>query len=120
VNWLAWKKDNVYPIIIEGDFNLLRFPHEKSKGRFDNYWPYLFPAVIDSIDLREVSMIGRQFTWANSLPQPTNEKMDHVLMDTKLESNFPLVTVRALELIEAFSDHAPILLTTWMPRPQCK
>jgi hypothetical protein len=31
-------KDNPYPIIIGGDFNLLRFSHEKSRGRFDNHW----------------------------------------------------------------------------------
>jgi hypothetical protein len=30
-------KDNPYPIVIGGDFNLLRYPHEKSKGRFDNH-----------------------------------------------------------------------------------
>jgi hypothetical protein len=53
---------NPYPIIIGGDFNLLRFQHEKSNGRFDNHWPFLFNIVIDSLDLREVSMIGRQFT----------------------------------------------------------
>ena len=29
-------KENPYPIIIGGDFNLLRFPHEKSRERFDN------------------------------------------------------------------------------------
>jgi hypothetical protein len=52
-------KDNPYPILIGGDFNLLRFRHEKSKGRFDEHWPFLFNAVIDSLDLREVSMIGR-------------------------------------------------------------
>src|SRR3954464_6721312 len=48
-----------YPILIGGDFNLLRFPHEKSKGKFDNHWSFLFNAVIDSLDLREVHMIGR-------------------------------------------------------------
>ena len=32
-------KDNPHPLIIGGDFNLLRFPFEKSKGRFDNRWP---------------------------------------------------------------------------------
>jgi hypothetical protein len=57
-------------------------------------------------------MIGRQFTWANSLPFPTYEKLDRVLMDANWESKFPLVSVRALERIEGFSDHAPILLTT--------
>jgi hypothetical protein len=55
-------KDNPYPILIGGDFNLLRFPHEKSKGRFDGHWSFLFNAVIDSLDLREVSVAGRQFT----------------------------------------------------------
>ena len=39
-------KDNPYPILIGGDFNLLWFPNEKSRGRFDNHWPFLFNAVI--------------------------------------------------------------------------
>jgi hypothetical protein len=57
-------------------------------------------------------MIGRQFTWANSLPEPTFEKLDRVLMDANWESKFSLVYVHALERIEGLSDHAPILLTT--------
>jgi hypothetical protein len=52
-------KDNPYPMITGGDFDLLRFCHEKSKDRFDDYWFFLFNDVIDSLDLREVSMIGR-------------------------------------------------------------
>jgi hypothetical protein len=52
-------KDNPHPILIGGDFNLLRFRHEKSKGHFDEHWPFLFYAVIDSLDLREVAMTGR-------------------------------------------------------------
>ena len=113
-------KDNLHPIIIGGDFNLLRFPFEKSKGRFDNRWPLLFNAVIEILNLREITMVGRQFTWANSLPEPTYEKLDRVLMDFDWEARFPLVSVRALERIESLSDHAPILLTTGMPRPPCK
>ena len=113
-------KDNPYPIIIGGDFNLLRYPHEKSKGRFDNHWPFLFNAVIDSLDLREVSMVGRHFTWANSLPEPTYEKLDRVLMDSDGENKFPMVSVRVLPRIEALSDHAPILITNGSPRIHCK
>jgi hypothetical protein len=62
-------------------------------------------------------MIGRQFTWANSLPEPTYEKLDRVLMDANWETKFPMVSVRALERIEGLSDHAPILLSTGTPRP---
>ena len=70
------------------------------------------------MDLKEISMTGRQFTWANSLPDPTYEKLDRVLMDSDWELKFPLVSVRALPRIEALSDHAPILLTTGNPTPQ--
>ena len=45
-------RDNPHPILIGGDFNMLRFPHEKSRGRFDNHWPFLFNVVIDSLDLK--------------------------------------------------------------------
>jgi hypothetical protein len=113
-------KDNPHPIILGGDFNMLRYPHEKSKGRFDNHWSFLFNAVIDSLDLKEISMIGRQFTWANSLPDPTFEKLDRVLMDSDWEQKFPQVSVRALPRIESLSDHAPILLTTGIPSPPRK
>jgi hypothetical protein len=61
-------------------------------------------------------MVERQFTWANSLPDPTYEKLDRVLMDANWESKFPMVSVRALERIKGISDHAPILLTTGTPK----
>ena len=64
-------------------------------------------------------MIGRQFTWENCLPEPTYEKLDRVLMDTNWEAKFPLVSVRAPECIQDLSDHAPILLTTGLPRLPC-
>jgi hypothetical protein len=63
-------------------------------------------------------MIGRQFTWANNLPEPTYEKLDRVLMDSDWEDKFPMVSVRALERIESLSDHAPILMTTGSARPR--
>jgi hypothetical protein len=65
-------------------------------------------------------MVGRHFTWANCLPQPTYEKLDRVLMDSNWEFKFPLVSVRALPRIEALSDHTAILLTTGTPLPQCR
>jgi hypothetical protein len=113
-------KDNPHPIIIGGDFNLLRFPHEKSRGHFDHHWSFMFNAVIDSLDLREVTMCGRQFTWANSLSPTTYEKLDRVLMDSEWELKYPMVSVRALPRIESLSDHAPILITTGNHRPLSK
>jgi hypothetical protein len=45
-------------------------------------WTSVFNVVIDSFDLREIDLSGRQFSWVNSLPNPTYEKLDRVLMMT--------------------------------------
>jgi endonuclease/exonuclease/phosphatase family metal-dependent hydrolase len=89
-------KDNPHPILIEGDFNILRFRQDKNNDHFDGYWPFLFNAIIDSLNLREVSMTGRQYTWANNRPVPTYKKLDRVLMDAKWETKYPMVSVRAM------------------------
>ena len=56
-----------------------------------------------------LSLSGRQFTWANNRSIPTFEKLDRVLVTTDWEFKYPLASVRALERIEALSDHAPLL-----------
>ena len=64
------------PMLIGGDFNIIRRPEEKSNDNFEARWPFLlFNAVIDSLDLREIELSGRQYTWANSLEVPTFEKL---------------------------------------------
>lgn len=70
----------------------------------------MFNAVIDSLDLRELELSGRKFTWANSLQVPTFEKLDRVLLSTDWEEKYPLATVRALN--RDLSDHTPLLLDT--------
>jgi mannosylglycoprotein endo-beta-mannosidase len=98
------------PLLIGGDFNIIRNPSEKNNDKFDNRWPFLFNAIIDGLDLREIEMSGRKFTWANSKSVPTYEKLDRVLASTEWEQKFPLVTVDALN--REISDHTPLLLST--------
>ena len=88
----------------------LRHSKEKNNNRFNYRWPFLFNAVIDSFDLREIELTGRQFTWANSLPSTTFEKLDRVLMTTEWEFKFPLVSVQDLD--RGMSDYTPLLLDT--------
>ena len=63
-------KENL-PLCVGGDFNIIRNASEKNNERYDDKWPFLFNAIIDGLDLREIEMSGRKFTWANSLPTPT-------------------------------------------------
>ena len=55
-------------------------------------------------------MLGRKYTWANSLQTPTYEKLDRILMATEWEEKFPLSNVIALN--RDISDHTPLLLNT--------
>ena len=82
----------------------------------------MFNTIIESMDLREIELSGRKFTWANSLPNPTYEKLDRVLASVEWEQKFPLVTVQAPS--RGFSDHTQLSATSFstnffMVRPPC-
>ena len=68
----------------------------------------MFNMIIESLNLSETELTGRQFTWANSLPVPTYEKLDMVLASVEWEQKYPLVSVHAMQ--RAISDHTPLLL----------
>jgi hypothetical protein len=97
------------PFIIGGDFNIMQKPEDKSTGDFDNKWPSFFNVVIESLDLREIIMTGRLYTWAGSGDNPTYEKLDRILVNTKWEINFPLAKVEAR--YQNISDHTPLVVS---------
>ena len=68
--------------MLGGDFNIIRGPGEKNKDNYDDRWPSLFNAVINSLDLKDLELSCRKFTWANSLIDPTFERLDRVLVST--------------------------------------
>ena len=98
------------PYVIGGDFNIMRHPQDKSFGVFDFKWPTLFNAVIESLDLKEIVMSGRQFTCAGPRDNPLFEKLDRVLVSTDWEDKFPLSTVESRD--GNISDHTLLILNT--------
>jgi len=98
------------PYLIGGDFNIMRRLEDKSSGVFDFKWPNLFNAVIESLDLKEIVMSGRQYTWAGLGDNPIFEKLDRVLASTDWEDKFPLSTVEPRD--RDISDHTPLVLNT--------
>jgi hypothetical protein len=93
---------------VAGDFNILRKPEEKSNNNFNPRWPFIFNAIIESLNLREIALSDRHFTWASRRENPTFEKLDRVLASVEWELKFPLVVVR--ELSRSGSDHTPLLI----------
>jgi endonuclease/exonuclease/phosphatase family metal-dependent hydrolase len=95
------------PLLIGGDFNIIQRKEEKTNNNFNTRWPFLFNAIIESLDLREIALSGRQFTWASRHTIPTYKKLDRILASVDWENKFPLVSVRALT--RTGSDHTPLL-----------
>ena len=106
-------QQNPLPTLIGGDFNIMRHNKQKNKDNFNPRWLFLFNAVIDSFDLREIDLTERQYTFTNSLRDPTYDKLDRVLLTTEWEFKYLIVTVHALD--RGISDHTPLLLETGDP-----
>jgi hypothetical protein len=81
--------------MVGGDFNIIRRKEEKNNDNFYARWPFIFNAIIESLDLREIALSGRQFTWANRRTIPTYEKLDRILVRVEVEQKFPLLSVHA-------------------------
>ena len=96
------------PMLVGGDFNIIRRQEEKNNDNFNARWPFIFNAIIDSLDLREIELSGRQYTWSSRREIPTLEKLVRILASVEWEHKFPLVSVRALT--RAGSDHNPLLI----------
>jgi hypothetical protein len=84
------------PFLVGGYFNIIRNPSKKNNSRYNNKWALLFNAIIEMLNLRELELIGRKYTWANYAEVPTHEKLDRILVTTDWEQKFPLAFVRAL------------------------
>ncbi|WVZ49622.1 hypothetical protein U9M48_000963 [Paspalum notatum var. saurae] len=90
------------PMLIGGDFNIMRGPQEKSRGNFANRWPFLFNA--------RAGAFGETIYLANNLPNQTFEKLDRVLVTTEWKTKYPKATVQALT--REISDHTPLFLNS--------
>ena len=68
----------------------------------------MFNAIIESLNLRELELTRRKYTWANYAEVPTYEKLDLILITTDWEQKFLLASVQTLT--REISDHTPLLL----------
>uniref|UniRef100_A0A0A9CQM2 Endonuclease/exonuclease/phosphatase domain-containing protein n=1 Tax=Arundo donax TaxID=35708 RepID=A0A0A9CQM2_ARUDO len=63
--------------------------------------------IINSCNLREIYMSGGKYTWSNNQVNPTMEKLDRMLINSKWELEFPLSSVRKIP--RYMSDHNPLI-----------
>ncbi|KAJ9701497.1 hypothetical protein PVL29_006726 [Vitis rotundifolia] len=96
------------PWCIGGDFNVIRFPSERSRGGRLSGSMRSFSEVIDELALRDLPLQGGLFTWSGGLNGQSRSRLDRFLVSEDWENHFSGVSQCTLP--RPVSDHFPILL----------
>ena len=96
------------PMLIGGDFNLVRNQDEKSNGVINQLWVDAFNDWINRWGLLELKNSSRSYTWFNNQDAPIMATLDRVLVNTVFDQKYPLSNV--LVASRAGSDHVPLII----------
>jgi exonuclease III len=96
------------PILMGGDFNLLRDAADKSNDRVNWARMEAFNENIANWGLHELPRTGARYTWTNKRLNPTRCVLDRVFIAPEIEAHFPLCSLFAETSLG--SDHTPLIL----------
>jgi hypothetical protein len=94
--------------MVGGDFNMIRYVHEKSSGTDYTIWMDMFNCFINNTAMIEVIRGGSKFTWTNKQESPARSNLHRVLISREWKQKYP--KVRVVTLTRIGSDHNPLLL----------
>jgi exonuclease III len=100
----------VLPVLMGGDFNLIRNNKDMNQGVGDQQLMDLFNGFIGDFQLREIFCSGNRFTWSNKQKNPTLVKLDRILVSNSRELFYP--TCFAWVKARIGFDHCPLILNT--------
>lgn len=104
---------------IRGDWNIIRFPGEKLRGKNLTGQMRCFSDWINYHSLVDLQMGGASFTWSNHQSTPAMSRLDRFLVTSDWLETYP--EVAQLALPKPVSNHCPILLDSdcgrWGPSP---
>ena len=109
INELRGLKHVVKPRwLILGDFNLITKAADKNNQNINNRLIGSFRSALNHLELKEMRLSGRKFTWSNAQENPVLTKIDHFFHSDDWDELFPNAHLQAIS--SACSDHAPLLL----------
>jgi hypothetical protein len=94
--------------LLLGDLNLITKASDKNNLNINRCLIDKFHAVHDFLELKDMRMDGRRFTWSNVQSGPMLTKIDHVFFSNDWDMLFPDAHLQAIT--PACSDHAPLFL----------
>jgi exonuclease III len=96
------------PWMINGNFNMIYQATDKSNDRLHRRQMGRFRRLLSDLELKQLHLHGRLFTWSNERTHPTLERIDHIFISLDWEDLYPNSFLQSM--YSACSDHAPLLL----------
>jgi len=96
------------PWMLAGDFNMIYCSEDKSNENINRAMMGRFRRFVNDLELKEIPLLGRRYTWSNERESPTLVKLDRVLCTNDWEEiyNENVLQSHATEM----SDHCPLIL----------
>lgn len=96
------------PWLLAGDFNLIYRAADKNNANLDRAMLGRFRRLLNDLELREIELLGRRFTWSNERSSPTLVKLDRAFCSMSWEDLFPNCILQSTAA--GVSEHCPLLL----------
>jgi hypothetical protein len=93
---------------ILGDFNMIYLDMDKSNDRLNRRMMNSFRRTLNHLEVRELQLVGRKFTWSNEHASPTMTRIDRVFCTIPWEDLHYGPVLHPLST--SVSDHSPLLL----------
>ncbi|GJN32501.1 hypothetical protein PR202_gb21015 [Eleusine coracana subsp. coracana] len=94
--------------MLAGDFNLIYKAEDKNYTRLNIRLMDKFRMIINQLELKELKLNGRKYTWTNEQDNPTWTRIDRAFYTIEWEELFPTAHMQALASM--LSDHCPLYL----------
>jgi exonuclease III len=78
----------VGPWAVGGDFNLIYLAEDKNNNNLDRAMMGRFRRALSDLQLKELPLLGRKFTWSNERAAPTLVRLDRVFFTADWEDIF--------------------------------
>jgi hypothetical protein len=96
--------------LIEGDFYLLRKRSEKQGKSFNHVVSKRFNSLIHYLQLVEISLYDKKYTWTRSISSNTFALLDRFICTVSWQQHY--IHSLATSLSRVSSDHNPMILHT--------
>lgn len=114
---VAAKPPTDTPWLVMGDFNIIYEARDKNNQNLNRRLMGRFRSTLNTLELKDIRLQNRQFTWSNEQGNPILSKLDRILSNSEGDILFSGHSLLALST--SCSDHCQLLLAP-MQEPKRK